>query len=99
PNKIKHQLRRESSANYSGKVNEKSIPTIKDRDYIIVNKPLDGDAPKAFIKIIDDLCSPQREELVLEMIKKEFSDFFVLKRYELIKRIIKTRFSILREEV
>ncbi|MBD1432316.1 HipA domain-containing protein [Sphingobacterium sp. DN00404] len=51
PNKIKHQLRRESSANYSGRINEKIIPTIKDRDYIIVNKPLDGDAPKAFIKI------------------------------------------------
>lgn len=52
-----------------------------------------------YLKIIDDLRSPQREELVLETIKKEFSDFFVLERYELIKRIIKTRFSILREEV
>ncbi|PUV26294.1 HipA domain-containing protein [Sphingobacterium athyrii] len=47
----KHILRREESAGYSGNINEKSIPILKSKDYIVIDKPLDGDAPKAFLKV------------------------------------------------
>jgi len=48
-NRIK--LRIETSQYCSGKIlNEQKIPLLKNRDYIVKNYKLDGDAPKQFIK-------------------------------------------------
>ncbi|MDR2284354.1 MAG: HipA domain-containing protein [Sphingobacterium sp.] len=47
----KQVLRREKSVFYSGPINDKGIPVLKNKDYIIIDMPLDGDAPKAFLKV------------------------------------------------
>jgi len=44
------KLERYGSAQISGKVNQKAIPHLKERHYYIVDIPLDGDAPKQYIK-------------------------------------------------
>ncbi len=44
------KLERYGSAQISGKVNLKAIPHLKKRHYYIVDIPLDGDAPKQYIK-------------------------------------------------
>jgi hypothetical protein len=47
-----NQLRNELSMNCSGLVlNQETIPVIKPKHYIIENIPLDGDAPKQFIRV------------------------------------------------
>jgi HipA-like C-terminal domain len=44
-------LRKEYSQNSSGKiVNKQRIPLLKENDYIVKNRSLDGDAPKQFVK-------------------------------------------------
>lgn len=46
-----NRLRIETSINRSGILfNKKLIPTLKEKDYYIVDQELDGDAPKQFIK-------------------------------------------------
>ncbi len=47
----KKVLRREKSANNSGKINLKYIPVLGPKDYVVIDKALDGDAPKEFIKV------------------------------------------------
>lgn len=44
------KLRIEQSQNYSGKLKHGSIPRLKESSYCIIPFPLDGDAPKQFIK-------------------------------------------------
>lgn len=44
------KLRKESSVQYSGKINIKNIPHLKERHYFTINIALDGDAPKQYIK-------------------------------------------------
>lgn len=44
------KLRIEKSQNYSGQLKQGTIPYLKERDYCIIPFPLDGDAPKQFIK-------------------------------------------------
>lgn len=44
-------LRRENSSFNSGHINHINIPILRREDYIIIDKPLDGDAPKSFIKV------------------------------------------------
>lgn len=48
---LKRSLRREKSLHYSGKLNDKLIPVLKEKDYCVVDIVLDGDAPKEFIKV------------------------------------------------
>lgn len=48
---LKRSLRREKSLNYSGKLNDKVIPVLREKDYCVVDVVLDGDAPKEFIKV------------------------------------------------
>jgi len=48
---FKEVLRKEKSLYYSGYINDKDIPAIKNKDYVIINMPLDGDAPKAFLRL------------------------------------------------
>lgn len=49
---LKARLRIERSMNCSGLLfNERSISSIRNKDYFIENFPLDGDAPKQFIKL------------------------------------------------
>jgi hypothetical protein len=46
------RLRKEQSINCSGiLINEDTIPVILKKDYIVDNRPLDGDAPKQFIRL------------------------------------------------
>lgn len=47
-----NQLRKERSINCSGLLfNEDSIPVLKESHYVVENIPLDGDAPKQFIRL------------------------------------------------
>ncbi len=47
---LQGKLRVEASINDSGRLqNEKLIPVLKEKDYFIIDRPLDGDAPKQFI--------------------------------------------------
>lgn len=49
---LKTKLRIENSKNYSGKiVNQSQIPILKESEYYVENQPLDGDAPKQFIRV------------------------------------------------
>ncbi|QPH40511.1 HipA domain-containing protein [Pedobacter endophyticus] len=46
------KLRKERSMKCSGLLlNEDDIPVIREKDYIVDNRPLDGDAPKQFIRL------------------------------------------------
>lgn len=47
---IDSKLRRESSIQHSGFLKLYSIPLLKNQNYYVVNVPLDGDAPKQYIK-------------------------------------------------
>lgn len=48
---LKTKLRIENSKNYSGEiVNQSLILRLKESDYYVENQPLDGDAPKQFIR-------------------------------------------------
>lgn len=47
---FKEKLRIEKSAQYSGKLSLKGIHKLKESHYWIVNVPLDGEAPKQYIK-------------------------------------------------
>lgn len=50
----KDKLRRENSLNSSGVLlNEKKIPLLLPKNYFVENIPLDGDAPKQFIRIYE----------------------------------------------
>ena len=44
------KLRAENSVQSSGKINLKSIPHLKENHYYIIDIPLDGEAPKQYIK-------------------------------------------------
>lgn len=48
---LKRSLRIEKSLHYSGQLNDKLIPTLREKDYCVVDIALDGDAPKEFIKV------------------------------------------------
>ncbi|MCH7408495.1 HipA domain-containing protein [Belliella sp. DSM 111904] len=53
---MKSMLRRERYHNNSGEIlNESKIKTLKSKDYIVLDFPLDGDAPKQFIKVYEYL--------------------------------------------
>jgi len=47
---IKSKLRREESNQFSGLINIQAIPHLKNAKYYVVDVPLDGDAPKQYIK-------------------------------------------------
>jgi hypothetical protein len=47
---FKAKLRIEKSAQYSGPISLKGIPVLKENRYCIVDVPLDGEAPKQYIK-------------------------------------------------
>ncbi len=47
---FKLKLRKESSAQFSGNLPLSKIPILKERNYHIVDVPLDGEAPKQYIK-------------------------------------------------
>ena len=47
---FKEKLRKEKSVQFSGNINLNVIPNLKERHYYVVNIPLDGDAPKQYIK-------------------------------------------------
>ncbi|WP_139352687.1 HipA domain-containing protein [Algoriphagus sp. A40] len=50
----KNQLRKEQSISCSGLLlNEKKIPFLSPKDYFVENIPLDGDAPKQFIRVYE----------------------------------------------
>jgi len=46
----KSKLRKEKSIQYSGAINIHSIPHLKNRNYFIIDIPLDGDAPKQYFQ-------------------------------------------------
>lgn len=46
-------LRKEKSINFSGRLIEDSIEHLKKKNYLILDTPLDGDAPKEFIKVYE----------------------------------------------
>lgn len=47
---IQSKLRKEDFIQYSGLINIQSIPHLKNRSYYVIDVPLDGDAPKQYIK-------------------------------------------------
>jgi len=47
---IQSKLRKENSKEFSGFINIQSIPHLKNSNYYVVDVPLDGDAPKQYIK-------------------------------------------------
>jgi len=47
---IKSKLRIEDSKQYSSYAKNQSIPHLKNRNYFVIDIPLDGDAPKQYIK-------------------------------------------------
>ena len=47
---LKKKLRKESSIQYSGTINARNISLLKNPNYYTIDVPLDGDAPKEYIK-------------------------------------------------
>ncbi len=49
-NTFSGKLRKEKSAQYSGYLNVSKLPKVKEKHYCIIDIPLDGEAPKQYIK-------------------------------------------------